>query len=206
MLYDYILKFVMIGDKNTGKSSICHKLTNNFFDENMEPTIGVEFYSIIIPILDKNIKCQLWDTSGDQRFAQITKSYYKDVVGIVLVFDLSDKQSFNNLELWIKDIKKYTLQTIRVLVMGNKFDKTRAISKSKIKKYMKSNKLNYIETSAITGQNIYKGFENIVYDILENIPNFDHHSGIIKKQIEIKKKPFSLWDYCYCFSKRNYLF
>src|SRR5687767_1706135 len=102
--YDYLVKLIIIGDSGVGKSTIMSMYCDDTFMENYVSTIGVDFKVKIIDVNDKIAKVQIWDTAGQERFKSITRSYYKDANGVLLVFDLTNRQSFIKLEQWINEI------------------------------------------------------------------------------------------------------
>jgi small GTP-binding protein len=126
--YDYIFKLLIIGDSYVGKSSLLSKYVDNIFDENFNATIGVDFKSKHLDIDDKMVKLQIWDSSGEKIFKSISCLYYKNCHGIMLVFDLTNRKSFQNVKTWLKDIKEYSrVDDIPKILIGNKTDKVRII-------------------------------------------------------------------------------
>ena len=102
--YDYLFKILVIGDSGVGKSSMLSQFTDNIFSACFISTIGVDFKIKTVEIDDKVVKLQIWDTAGQDRFREPALSYYRGAVGIILVYDVSDPQSFQNLDYWIKRI------------------------------------------------------------------------------------------------------
>jgi len=190
MSYHYLFRLVFIGDMHVGKSSICHYLMNDKINYYMQPTIGVEYGSQYFAVDENIIKCQIWDTSGDSSFIRITESYIKDNVGIILVFDKSNKQSFTNITRWVDLIKD---KNIKVLLIGNKSDKSDVkVTNMEAHMFAENHGFYYIETSAKTGRNINKGFSQFIRDIYHTTPNLDAHPGIKKgvifEDIELEKQ------------------
>ena len=104
MAYAYLFKYIIIGDTGVGKSCLLLQFTDQRFRQQHDLTIGVEFGSRTVEIQDKKIKLQIWDTAGQERYRTITKAYYKGADGILVVFDLTDKESFLNVDGWLKEI------------------------------------------------------------------------------------------------------
>lgn len=167
--YDYIYKILIIGNSGVGKSSILLRFTDNIFKDSFISTIGVDFKVKTIQLDNRIIKLQLWDTAGQERFKTITHSYYRGAHGVILVFDLTDKDSFNNLEMWLNEIKSYNGNEIPILLVGNKEDlrEDRKITEEEINEFVKEKSLVYLETSSKDDVNIYKIFESISRKIKE---------------------------------------
>ena len=123
--YEYRYKIVLMGDSKVGKSSVFNKL-NNIVSYTTTTTIGVDFCSLIKNIRGKNIKICLWDTAGQEKFKVMIRSYFREIAGVILVFDLTDNLSFENTKNWIKllDLENKCDHDHPILLLGNKSDKT----------------------------------------------------------------------------------
>ena len=159
--YHYKFKLILIGNSGVGKSCIFGRLKNpqDHFQTNLMFTISADFYTDTIQVEDKTIKIQLYDTAGQEKFRSITSSYYRNTVGGFLVFDVMNRTSFDDLNLWLEDVKKYAQPREPTLVLvGNKIDlaeKTaRTVSRQEAKQLANRFGMDYIETSAKTGQNM----------------------------------------------------
>uniref|UniRef100_A0A1B6J019 Ras-related protein Rab-4B n=1 Tax=Homalodisca liturata TaxID=320908 RepID=A0A1B6J019_9HEMI len=108
--YDYLFKFLVIGSAGTGKSCILHQFIENKFKSDSSHTIGVEFGSKIVNVAGKSVKLQIWDTAGQERFRSVTRSYYRGAAGALLVFDITNRESFNNLAEWLQDARMLAIQ------------------------------------------------------------------------------------------------
>ena len=186
MAYNYLFKFVILGDKAVGKSSICNIIDNKTFTDYLAPTIGVEYIATYFNIDNKTIKCQFWDISGDSSYLTITESYLKDNIGVIIVFDKSNKTSFTNIKKWVDLLGDKTEQT-KILLMGNKLDKVDIkVTNYEASVYANANNFLYIDTSAKTGENIIYGIEKLIRFILLNI-NLHNHPGIKEgyKEVDI---------------------
>ena len=120
--YDYLFKLVLIGDSCVGKSCLLIRFADDCFTENYITTIGVDFRFKTLSINKKTVKLQIWDTAGQERYLTITNAYYRGADGIVIVFDLTSKESFKNVEAWMSEVEKYSSDTVKVIVLGNKVD------------------------------------------------------------------------------------
>ena len=153
--YDYILKLILIGDTNTGKSTILHNYINlrkNYVVT--DPTIGVDFGTRIITLHDnKKVKLQCWDTAGQEKYRCIVRSYFRDVCAVLLVFDVTNPMTFYNLPFWLNEIKMH--KSCRnhdhpILLIGTKIDKRyRKISKEQALHFAENNNLLYVEINAL---------------------------------------------------------
>ena len=166
------LKLMIIGDSDVGKSSIILKYIENKISETANPTIGLESF---VKTLKKNgliIKLQIWDTAGQERFRSLTKNFYRNVDGIIFVFDLTNKDSFINITQWIQETDDVDETSKRILV-GNKCDLEykRLVNKEEIENFCKNKNMSYVDSSVINGTNIDKIFDLLVDMIIENKSN-----------------------------------
>lgn len=129
--YDMVFKLLIIGNSSVGKSSLLLRFADDVFNDSFLPTIGVDFKIRTIESSGSVIKLQIWDTAGQEKFKTITAAYYKGAQGLLLVFDISDRKSFNDIENWMLEAQKYSHQKIVKILIGNKSDKeaTREVSK-----------------------------------------------------------------------------
>ncbi len=119
---DLSLKLIIVGDSSVGKTNILTRYTKNLFNTDSKATIGVEFGSKIININDHKIKLQIWDTAGQERYKAVTVAYYKGSKGAFIVYDVTNKSTFDNLDNWINDIKKNGDKETCIILIGNKTD------------------------------------------------------------------------------------
>lgn len=117
-----ILIVVLIGDSGVGKSNLLLRFTKNDFLPESKSTIGVEFATRTLPIEGKTIKAQIWDTAGQERYRAITSAYYRGAVGALIVYDITKKNTFDNVETWLRELRQYAEQDIVVILVGNKCD------------------------------------------------------------------------------------
>ena len=120
--FEYMFKIVVIGDTDVGKTSLMHRYTEDKFMENTTNTIGVDHFQIIKYIDEKKIKINIWDTAGQERFRTMTNAYYKDAHGTILVYDVTDRETFVNLVYWMKEVERHCKESVQKVVLGNKSD------------------------------------------------------------------------------------
>ncbi|KAJ8503750.1 hypothetical protein OPV22_004636 [Ensete ventricosum] len=120
--YDYLFKIVLIGDSGVGKSNILSRFTRNEFCLDSKSTIGVEFATKTLQIEGKTIKAQIWDTAGQERYRAITSAYYRGAVGALLVYDITKKQTFDNVRRWLRELRDHADSNIVIMMVGNKSD------------------------------------------------------------------------------------
>ena len=174
--YDYLFKIVLIGESGVGKSNMLSRFTKNEFNLESKATIGVEFATKCITFNKKVIKSQIWDTAGQERFRAITSSYYKGAMGALLVFDISKKQSFDNLDRWLNEVRAFTKPEVCIILVGNKADLSymREVPQEEAIKYAAQQKIPYFETSALASTNVEKVFEELLVGIARSTdPYFD---------------------------------
>ena len=162
-------KILTLGETTVGKSSILNKFTDNVFTSTQLPTIGIDFKIKNIKIGELNIGLKIWDTAGQERYRNITKQYFKGADGILLVFDLTKRDTFDKINQWIEQLNNYTsTYEISIVLIGNKKDlPDREISFEEGKKRAKELNVEYFETSAKTGENINEAFMNLSQLILK---------------------------------------
>ena len=147
--YEFIFKVLLIGNSNVGKSSLFLKFVDDIWNDTFVPTIGVDFKIKTFEIDTKKIKMQIWDTAGQERFKNIIASYYRGAHGILLLYDVTDKDSFKNLSNWLIEIEKNSSKNVIKVLIGNKTDleDKRVISKNQGKDFADTYGLKFVETS-----------------------------------------------------------
>jgi len=168
--YDYLLKIVMIGDSGVGKSCLLKRFTTNEFNDSYISTIGVDFEIQTLFIDNKTVKLQIWDTAGQERFHNITTSYYRGAHCIMLVYDVTNPDSFRNLTRWMGQIKNYASKGTQLLIVGNKADLTGSPSRvdfedacdyARVTSEQVEKEVDLIETSAKSGYQVNQAFEKL---------------------------------------------
>ncbi|RAL39873.1 unnamed protein product [Cuscuta campestris] len=195
--FDYLFKLLMIGDSGVGKSTLLLSFTSETF-EDLSPTIGVDFKVKYETIEGKKLKLAIWDTAGQERFRTLTSSYYRGAQGIIMVYDVTRRDTFTNLsEIWAKEIDLYSTNQdcIRMLV-GNKVDRDneRAVTKKEGIDFARDRGCLFIECSAKTRVNVQQCFQELLLKILDTPSLVGEGSKAIKKNI-FKEKPPQASDY-----------
>ena len=159
--YDYIFKVLLVGNSVVGKSSLILRYVDQIWNDVFVPTIGVDFKVKSLEIENKSIKLQIWDTAGQERFRNVISSYFKGAHGILLIFDITSRDSFKELENWLVEVEKNASTQILKILIGNKCDleEEREISKDEGEAFAMRNGMQYIETSAKINTNVNEAFE-----------------------------------------------
>lgn len=167
--YDYVFKIVLIGDSGVGKSNILSRFTRNEFCLESKSTIGVEFATRTLQVEGKTVKAQIWDTAGQERYRAITSAYYRGAVGALLVYDITKRQTFNNVNRWLRELRDHADSNIVIMLAGNKSDLNhlRAISDNDARLLAEKEGLSFLETSALEALNVEKAFQTILLDIYQ---------------------------------------
>lgn len=158
--YDLLYKVLIIGDSSVGKSSLLLQFSDNSFSDNYVSTIGVDFKIRTVDIDGRQVKLQIWDTAGQERFKSITANYYHGSNAIALVYDITDRKTFDNLRKWIADVDRLATKEVCKLIVGNKVDLTaqRAVRTDEGQALADSLGIPFIETSAKTAYNVHEMF------------------------------------------------
>ncbi|XGW03408.1 hypothetical protein V3C99_014973 [Haemonchus contortus] len=165
--YDYLFKLLLIGDSGVGKSCLLLRFADDTYTESYISTIGVDFKIRTIELDGKTIKLQIWDTAGQERFRTITSSYYRGAHGIIVVYDITDQESFNNVKQWLQEIDRYACENVNKLLVGNKCDLTakRAVETQAAKEYADQLGIPFLETSAKSSTNVEQAFLTMASEI-----------------------------------------
>ena len=193
-----VLKLLLLGDSSVGKTSILLKYISNKFDESSISTVGVDYMDKIIDYNKFKIKLQIWDTSGEEKFRTITKNFYRNADGLLVVFDLTKKESYDHIRSWINEAKENN-DKLKTLLIGNKLDlkDERIVAIDVAKQFAEKNNLKYIETSAKDGTNINESFQAIIdllfdgkssEEILHEFTKQDSSLSVVDDSMEVKKK------------------
>lgn len=165
--YDYLFKIVLIGDSGVGKSNILSRFTRNEFCLESKSTIGVEFATRTLQIDGKTVKAQIWDTAGQERYRAITSAYYRGAVGAFIVYDITKRQTFDNVQRWLRELRDHADSNIVLMMAGNKSDlkHLRAVAEQDGQALAEKEGLSFLETSALEALNIEQAFQTVLTEI-----------------------------------------
>jgi len=158
--YDYLFKLLLIGDSGVGKSCLLLRFADDTYTESYISTIGVDFKIRTIELDGKTVKLQIWDTAGQERFRTITSSYYRGAHGIIVVYDVTDAESFANVKQWLGEIDRYAAENVNKLLVGNKSDlvNKKVVEYTSAKEFADSLQIPFLETSAKNSTNVEEAF------------------------------------------------
>lgn len=190
--YDYLIKLLLVGDSGVGKSNILLQYVDGDFTQNFMSTIGVDFKIKTLVTNDKVVKIQIWDTAGQERFRTITSSYYRGSHYILLVYDVSDRKSFNNVKQWKHEIDRYCPEGVLITLVGNKSDlPNRSVSYAEGMEMADNYGIPFVEVSAKTNYGIDGLFNSVTKQFLDTRKmdeSINTKSIITVKEQNLKKK------------------
>ena len=189
---DITIKILLIGNAYVGKTLIVQKFIDNAFSKSTVSTIGMDLQSKVIEINGKKVKYLLWDTAGEERMKTMTYSYYRGCHVILVVFDVTERKSFQNVTTWVECIDKFAKSNVLRILVGNKTDleDKRIISKEEGKKLAEENGLKYYEISALTITGLREMFEDIAKEYVQIYEQKAFKNFQLKKGETVKKKKF----------------
>lgn len=169
--YDYLFKMLIIGNSGVGKSCLLLRYAENSFNENFFNTIGVDFKLKTVKHDNDVIKLQIWDTAGQERFRTLTASYYRGAQGIIIVYDVTDRETFDNVRTWITEIEKYSQAGVCKILVGNKcdMDDRRQVTYDEGKEFASQFGMPFLETSAKATQRVDEAFDTMTREIKEKM-------------------------------------
>lgn len=167
--YKHTFKFIVIGSSGVGKTSLLKRLIDDAFSADNSSTIGVEYLSTVIEVDGQPIKLQIWDTAGQEKFRSIAKSYFRHAVGVILVYDITDRKSFDDLSFWLNDVHSLCDPNAAITLIGNKLDLAdrRAVTPAEAQAFASNHQLTYLETSARGGDNVNEAFHRATKTVYE---------------------------------------
>jgi len=188
--YDYLIKLLLIGDSGVGKSCLLLRFSDDSFTTSFITTIGIDFKIKTVEVDGKKIKLQIWDTAGQERFRTITTAYYRGAMGILLIYDVTDDNSFQNIRGWMRNIQQHASEGTNQILIGNKADMKdhRVISPEAGKALADEYGMAFYETSAKQNVNVAEAFYSITRDIKIRLEKDNVKSNEPKLQLEGKSK------------------
>mmetsp|Transcript_41371 Transcript_41371/g.93510 ORF Transcript_41371/g.93510 Transcript_41371/m.93510 type:complete len:210 (-) Transcript_41371:451-1080(-) len=173
--YDYLIKLLLIGDSGVGKSAVLVRFADDTFTTSYISTIGIDFKIRTVELDGKRIKLQIWDTAGQERFKTITTAYYRGAMGILLVYDVTDEKSFNNINQWMGAIRQHASDSVNKVLLGNKADSSgpmvakKVITSARGQALADQHNIKFYETSAKNNINVEEAFCTIARDIKQRL-------------------------------------
>eukprot|EP00475_Leptophrys_vorax_P046306 TRINITY_DN989_c0_g1_i1.p1 TRINITY_DN989_c0_g1~~TRINITY_DN989_c0_g1_i1.p1 ORF type:complete len:212 (-),score=76.31 TRINITY_DN989_c0_g1_i1:114-749(-) len=189
--YDYLFKFVLIGDSGVGKSSLLFRFAEDSFTESYTSTIGVDFLFRKVNIDGANVKIQIWDTAGQERYRTITSAYYRGAHGIIMVYDVTSKQSFEHIEDWLREVTQHASPNTLKALVGNKADlvSQKVIQEDEAKDFANKLSIPFWETSAKNAKNVETMFISLAQQLIQqkkeqnSVPKNPHEPS----EVEVKQ-------------------
>merc|ERR1711939_341496 len=177
--YDFLIKLLLIGDSGVGKSCLLLRFSEDSFTSSFITTIGIDFKIRTIDLDGKRVKLQIWDTAGQERFRTITTAYYRGAMGILLVYDVTDEKSFNNIRTWFSNVEQHASEGINKILIGNKCDweEKRAASTEQGQALADELGIPFLEVSAKSNINIEKAFYSLASDIKKRLIDSSKETG-----------------------------
>lgn len=192
--YDMIFKIVIVGDSGVGKTGLLTRYLRNEFTEDSKATVGVEFGGKKLEIKGSKVKAQIWDTAGQERYRSVTNAYYKGAKGAIIVYDITNRFSFDNIERWMKEVKVMGAQDMVLMIVGNKSDvsESRAVETSEGEALAETNGIGFFETSAKKSTNVEKAFSvisELIYDRFSKQLEQSIDDLYLENNLELDSKP-----------------
>eukprot|EP00448_Togula_jolla_P002947 CAMPEP_0170620232 /NCGR_PEP_ID=MMETSP0224-20130122/27947_1 /TAXON_ID=285029 /ORGANISM="Togula jolla, Strain CCCM 725" /LENGTH=204 /DNA_ID=CAMNT_0010946389 /DNA_START=25 /DNA_END=639 /DNA_ORIENTATION=+ len=198
--HDHLFKLLIIGDSGVGKSSILLRFCDDEFNEKQASTIGVDFKTKFMQVRGKKLKLALWDTAGQERFRTLTSSYYRGAQGIILVFDCTQRSTFEHVKFWQDEVRKYsTNQDAILMLVANKVDLADPeVTRAEGEEFAFANSMMFIEASAKTRQGIKQAFEEVVFKILDTPSLLQSTQPANRQGVEVKPAGQGAKEGCAC--------
>lgn len=162
--YDLICKIVLVGESSVGKTGLIRRFTRDVFTTQTNTTIGIELAHKTVQVRGRTIKAQLWDTGGQEKFRCITAPFYRGALGGIIVYDVTNRQTFQSIDYWVEQIQDKAMQGVAMLLVGNKSDmkEERQVTEEEGRKLAESLKVPWLETSAKSGDNVEQAFQTLM--------------------------------------------
>ena len=192
MEYEERVQLIMLGESNSGKTSLTHKYASGFFTNQSIPTIGIEYINKKVNVDGKNFRVKIWDTAGQERYKSLTKNFFRNADGVALVYDITDRNSFDKIKTWIHSVNE-SVNMIKMILMGNKIDlyDERTVSKEEGEKLAAFYNLPFFETSAKENIGVDEAYDKLISDVIEEIKNLKKKETIDIDNSENSKSFYS---------------
>ncbi|KAG6436860.1 hypothetical protein SASPL_101764 [Salvia splendens] len=186
---EYLFKIVVIGDSAVGKSNLLSRFARDEFDHNSKGTIGVEFQTQVVQVDGKEVKAQVWDSAGQERFRAVTSAYYRGAVGALIVYDITRKTTFESTKRWLDELNTHCDTAVARMLVGNKcdLDDIREVSVEEGKSLAEKEGLFFIETSALDATNVMKAFEIVIHEIYDKVSRKILSSDSYKADLSVNR-------------------
>ena len=166
--YDFSCKIVLVGECSVGKTALTQRLVYDMYQKKMDATIGVDYSTKIFKMNDSaRVKLQMWDTAGQENFISLIRTYYKDVAGGIIVFDVCDRRTFNRVKFWYNELKKNSGEDYPIIIVANKIDGLRVVNSYEGQELAKELNCLYSEISVKTGQNSFEAIKKFTQHLYE---------------------------------------
>ena len=168
--YDLLLRLLLVGETGVGKTCLLCRYTNNDFINAHISTIGIDFKMKTLQIDDKKVKVQIWDTAGQERFESITKQFYRRAQGVLLVYDICSRASYEAIPKWLSYVRQFCKEDVTVMLLGNKCDREdrRQVTVNEASQFAKDKIIMFRETSAKSNDNLEEAFLDVCTDIIDS--------------------------------------
>eukprot|EP00744_Colponema_vietnamica_P024292 GILI01035426.1.p1 GENE.GILI01035426.1~~GILI01035426.1.p1 ORF type:complete len:228 (+),score=54.63 GILI01035426.1:45-728(+) len=170
----YIWRVVIVGDSGVGKSGLLKRFTDNTFSHDTKSTIGVDFADRTLTVSSGDrVRAQIWDTAGQERYRGITQYYYRGAKGALVVYDVTSRESFQDVEYWLSEVQKHAAPEIVTLLIGNKCDlrESREVTVEEAAQFAQTHSISYLETSALDATNVDRAFQLCIEEIFKRVPD-----------------------------------
>ncbi len=201
--YDYLFKIIIVGDSGVGKSNLLLRYVDDSYSDTYISTIGVDFKINTILLDEKTVKLQIWDTAGQERFRTIISSYYRGAHGVIVVYDVTNQESFDNVKQWLTEIEKYSSTNVNIVLVGTKNDLTskKMVDYSTAKQFADSIGITFIETSAKNNTNVESAFETLATQIksrttLNNVQSLNRNEIRLTSQPQLQTYNYKSYNCC----------
>jgi small GTP-binding protein len=166
-----IVNIIVIGDASVGKTNLVSRFVNDKFNEDSKPTIGADFSTKLHIVNGKYVNVKFWDTAGQEKFKSIGTKFYKDANGVILVYDVTRKESYENLNKWVAEVKEKAPKDLSIMLLGNKIDLIgdKEVSTEDGKRFSEIYGYYFLETSAKNSTNVEKAFNLLIESASEKL-------------------------------------